>query len=131
MTELANSPSVNADLPHDQDCSGSSAVDELIKLIADCLPVNGRVYPETQALSADDRLRFSVRHSALHFSKTAGQLAAIAEAADHGAEIRLAVLRKITANSLVNAFRMAEIVGLSHADLSAFIAQKYGAGRTP
>jgi hypothetical protein len=125
MTDVALTSSDDQEFGSFQEDVGSS-VDELIRLIAECLPVNGRVYPEAGAFDDAERLRFSVRHSALHFAKTAGQLAAVAEAADHGAEIRIEALRKITANSLVNAFRMAEVVGLSHADLNAFIAKKYG-----
>ena len=100
-------------------------VDALMALVLKALPVDATRYPATSPMNALEIQLFCVKHSALHFSKTAGQLAAIAEAIDHGAELKTESLRKIAVSSLVNALKLADEVGLTSKDLVEEISQKY------
>jgi hypothetical protein len=59
-------------------------IDSLIQYIAEHFQFNEKGYSELHGASDDELLRFAIRHSALHFSKTAGKIAAISEGADHG-----------------------------------------------
>lgn len=98
-------------------------IDELRSFVAHALPVNEARYP---SLSPDDNaVAFCVKHSALHFSKTSGQLAALAEKLDHGAEADLEEATKIVANSLVNALKLAEELSISTSSILAFLEEKY------
>lgn len=104
---------------------GDVNVDALMELVLRSLPVDSVRYPTIAPMDEIQIQRFCVKHSALHFSKTAGQLAAIAEAIDHGAELKTDSLRKIAVNSLVNAFKLADEAGLSAKDIAHEIRQKY------
>ena len=100
-------------------------VDALMRLVLRSLPVNPVSYPSTAPMDTLQIQQFCVRHSALHFSKTAGQLAAIAEAADHGAELKTDSLKKIAVNSVVNALKLADEIGLSAQEIADHIKSKY------
>jgi hypothetical protein len=97
-------------------------IDELRSYIVAALPVDRVQYP---SLPDEDVVAFCVKHSALHFSKTSGQLAALAESIDHGRAPDLFEATKIVANSLVNAFKLAEELSISTESIVAFVHDKY------
>lgn len=107
------------------DNSSFGDVGLLMGLVAEALPVDPGAYPTLGGMSEPEVRNFCVRHSALHFSKTAGQLAALAEALDHGSELRLEKLQKIAVNSVVNALKLADEAGLSANDIASEIRSKY------
>jgi|GEM_PF-1289368 len=98
-------------------------IDELRSFVAEALPVTKMQYPSLP--EADSVIAFCVKHSALHFSKTSGQLAALAEKMDHGAHPDLGEATKIVANSLVNALKLAEELSISTESILTFLNQKY------
>lgn len=97
-------------------------IDELRSYITAVLPVNSDHYP---SLPGQDVVSFCVKHSALHFSKTSGQLAALAEALDHGLSPDMSEATKIVANSLVNALKLAEELSIPTESIIAFLYNKY------
>lgn len=103
----------------------SETLDQLIDLISDLLPVNEHVYPELGSRNADEAVSFCLRHSALHFSKTAGKLAAFVEDADHGKYAEIQTLQAIVAASLVNSLKLADEIGISGPDIIEQIRLKF------
>lgn len=98
-------------------------ISELRTFVIDALPVTKKQYPSLP--EPDHVVAFCVKHSALHFSKTSGQLAALAEQMDHGANPDLSEATKIVANSLVNTLKLAEELSISTESIMSFISQKY------
>ena len=101
------------------------SLDSLIAFIAKNHPFNAEKYPELLGKDEDQRLVFALRHTALHFSKTAGKIAAVSEDVDHGGTVDMSDLRVNTVKSLINTLRLAELIGLSGADLMREIEEKY------
>ena len=101
-------------------------IEQLMRMIVEFLPVTSAQYPSLDTNGHEPIANFCVRHSALHFSKTAGQLAAIAEALDHGVNLQEANVRKIAVNSVINSFKLASEVGLSPTELVHEINLKFG-----
>ena len=99
-------------------------IDELRSFVNHALPVNEARYPSLSG--HDDVVAFCVRHSALHFSKTSGQLAALVERLDHGAVLDRDEATKIVANSLVNTLKLAEELSIPTANILKFLNEKYG-----
>ncbi|ATW04431.1 hypothetical protein CHN51_13480 [Sphingorhabdus sp. YGSMI21] len=106
--------------------SEKQQLDELIELVSKLLPVTSVQYPKLDNEDGEPVANFCVRHSALHFTKTAGQLAAIAEAMDHGAVMNQSDLTKVAVNSLINSCKLASEIGISSSDLIQGINQKFG-----
>ena len=104
----------------------SETLDSLIDLIADLLPVDEKTYPELANRDQAESITFCLRHSALHFSKTAGRLAAFVEDADHGRYDRIQTLQTIVAASLVNSLKLADEIGLSGPEIIQVIQSKFG-----
>lgn len=104
----------------------SETLDNLIDLIADLLPVDEQTYPELSGRDKAEAITFCLRHSALHFSKTAGKLAAFVEDADHGKYDRIQTLQTIVAASLVNSLKLADEIGLSGPEIIQVIQSKFG-----
>lgn len=102
-------------------------LDDLIDLISDLLPVNKDVYPELATRDQAEAISFCLRHSALHFSKTAGKLAAFVEDADHGKYAKIQTLQAIVAASLVNSLKLADEIGISGPDIVEQIKLKFPA----
>lgn len=92
-------------------------IDRLIALVAKYFTFDAKAYPELAGKDEKQTLAFALRHSALHFSKTAGKIAAVSEDIDHGEEIEIDKIRKNTVKALMNTLRLAELVGLSGQDL--------------
>ena len=74
-------------------------------------------YPELAKLSDEERVKFDVRHCALHSVKIAGKLAAISEDADHGESLDTEKVKKLAVKELINALVLADRVGLSAEEL--------------
>lgn len=100
-------------------------VAELMLMIAGYLPVTVAQYPSLAFRDHEPVASFCVQHSALHFSKTAGQLAAIAEAIDHGHAMEVTSIRKIAINSIINSFKLANEIGLTSDELIKGIHDKF------
>jgi hypothetical protein len=92
-------------------------MNELMNYISErwvCTP--GR-YPEMEGKTDDEKLRFVLRHAALHFAKTAGKIAGISEDADHGAELATQELKINTAKSLINTLYLAQQLQMTAEEL--------------
>jgi len=74
-------------------------------------------YPELAKLSDEERVKFDVRHCALHSVKIAGKLAAVSEDADHGENLDTEKVKKLAVKELINALVLAGRVGLSAEEL--------------
>lgn len=70
-------------------------------------------YPELAKLSAEERVKFDVRHCALHSVKLAGKLASVSEDADHGESLDTEKVKKLAVKELINALVLADRVGLN------------------
>jgi hypothetical protein len=102
-------------------------IDELKSFVAQNYVFDEFTYPSLKGATECERFTFSLNHSALHFSKTAGQLATLCERADHGHQVDDAALQEIVPKALISVLRLAEIAGLSEADLVRAIHAKYEA----
>lgn len=100
-----------------------NTIDRLIKLIAQHLVFDEKNYPELKGADEKKRLAFAIRHSALHFSKTAGKLSSISEDIDHGAEMDISDLKKQLIKSTVNTLRLAELLEMSEKDIACAVEE--------
>jgi len=100
-------------------------LDKLIRFIADRHVFSDTKYAELQGVSEEQKFRFALRHMALHFSKTAGKIAAISEAVDHGKPLDREDLKVNVSKSLVNTLRVAELTGLSEDDLIRAVERQF------
>jgi hypothetical protein len=100
-------------------------IDQLIEQIARGLQFDGEAYPELRNATDEQRRVFAVRHNALHFAKTAGKIAAVSEAVDHGGVLNIDTLKGNVVDSLVSTLRLAEVVGMTEEELVAAIREKY------
>jgi hypothetical protein len=100
-------------------------IDTLIAFVAAHHQFNGEKYPELLEKDEKQRLIFALRHTALHFSKTAGKIAAVSERVDHGEDIDVDELRINTSKALANTLRLAELIGLSGDDLVHSLEENY------
>lgn len=97
---------------------------ELIGLISRHYIFTNDYYPELP-LDTERRLHFALRHSAFHFAKTAGQLAAVCEALDHGEEVDIDALRDVAPKALINTLKLAELIDLTEQELIDAASQRY------
>ncbi|OGD31908.1 hypothetical protein A3C91_00575 [Candidatus Azambacteria bacterium RIFCSPHIGHO2_02_FULL_52_12] len=100
-------------------------INQLIQLIAKHFTFDEKTYPELKGASEEERLAFAVKHSALHFAKTAGKIAAVSEDADHGGAIDTVDLKINTTKALISILRLAELLNMSEKDLIKAIEEKY------
>ena len=98
-------------------------LDSLIKYIALHFQFNEKKYPELKGATEEEILRFAIRHSALHFSKTAGKIATSSEGIDHGGRLDAEELKSNTAKSLINTLRLAELLGMSGSELVKLVRE--------
>lgn len=102
-------------------------IDTLIQFIAEHFVFDGAAYPEIKGADEQRRLAFAIRHVALHLSKSAGAVSAVSEAADHGAEIDVAEIKKNIPKSLISTLRLASLVGMTEQEIIQAIEEKYRA----
>ena len=108
------------------DCANASdTLDMLIEYVSDALPVTDAQYPSLGRHGAGLELEFCLRHSALHFSKTAGRLAAFVVDVDHGKFDRIQALQSIVAASLINSLKLADEIGFSGLEILAEIRGRF------
>ncbi|MEK7520221.1 MAG: hypothetical protein AAB581_03215 [Patescibacteria group bacterium] len=100
-------------------------LDKLIAFVTAHFPFDENVYPELKGADEKQRFLFAVRHSAIHFAKTAGKIAAVSEDADHGDDIDTEKLKENVPKALINTLRLAELLGMSEKDLTRAIEEKY------
>ena len=81
-------------------------------------------YPELAKLSDEERVKFDVRHCALHSIKIAGKLAAVSEDADHGETLDTEKVKKLAVKELINALVLADRVGLSADELLKRVSEE-------
>ena len=98
-------------------------LDTLMKYVALHFEFNAKKYPELIGASEEDTLRFAIRHSALHFSKTAGKVAASSESVDHGGILETEELKSNVAKSLINTLRLAELLKMSATELTELVKE--------
>ncbi len=94
-----------------------TTLESLIQYISEKHQFNDDKYPEIKKASKEEIFCFAIKHSALHFSKTAGKIAAISEAIDHDKKGELEDLKTNVAKSLVNTLRLAELIKMSEQEL--------------
>lgn len=99
-------------------------LNSLIQRAEEMFVFNAEKYPELSGASEEATLRFALRHSVLHFAKTAGKIAAHSEDVDHGGEGDLEALKTDVAKSLLNTLRLAGLLGMDEGDLVARIEKK-------
>jgi hypothetical protein len=107
------------------DKTAGDTLDVLIDLVSDLLPVTEAQYPDLGKSSQTATVEFCIRHSALHFSKTAGRLAAWVEDADHGKYSKIESLEAIVAAGLINSLKLADEIGISGDSIVSHIRGKY------
>jgi hypothetical protein len=107
------------------DKRASDTLSELIDLVSDLLPVTEAQYPDLRSQPGSETVEFCLRHSALHFSKTAGRLAAWVEDADHGKYARIDALESIVAAGLINSLKLADEIGVSGTEILSRIKERY------
>lgn len=100
-------------------------IDKLIVFIAEHFKFDEATYPELKGASSEKRLEFAIRHSALHFSKTTGKIAAVSEDADHGGSLDIEAVKENVSKALISVLRLAELVGMSETDIVDAIEMKY------
>lgn len=103
----------------------SGNIDKLIAFIAENFVFDERTYPELKGKPESERLAFAINHSALHFAKTAGKIATVAEGMHHGEEQNLAELKVNVPKAIVNALRLAEVIGMTEKDIISAIEGVY------
>lgn len=99
----------------------NESIDSLTQYIAKHFQFNEKEYPEIRGASDDEVLHFAIRHSALHFAKTAGKIAAFSEDIDHRNKIDTKAIKTDIAKSLINTLRLAELFKMSGAELVTLI----------
>ena len=100
-------------------------IDKLIKLIATHFVFDEKTYPELKDASDEQRLKFAIKHLALHFAKTAGKISAVSENLDHGEKINFDELKTNIPKALINTLRLAEALHVTEDELIAAIEEKY------
>lgn len=83
-------------------------------------------YPSLVGASEEARLQFALKHSALHFAKGTGKIAAIGERADHGKEFVVDDMKAELARMLITTLWTADKIGMTQQDFVAAIEEKYG-----
>lgn len=99
-----------------------ATLDDALTKTAAALPYTEVHYPALGRATRDEQIAFAVRHSALHLAKTAGELAALSEANDHGRSIDTARLRRIALKAVINAMRLSVTAGLRPQDIMGHLS---------
>lgn len=99
--------------------------DTLIEFVTKHNIFNEKKYPELAGATQEEIFRFAVKHSALHFSKVAGKVAAVSESVDHGGVTDVEELKKSISKTVVNALRLAEVIGMTGEEIIQRIEKQY------
>ncbi|MBL1433972.1 hypothetical protein COB87_000120 [Candidatus Wolfebacteria bacterium] len=98
---------------------------ELMDFISENFVFDESIYPELKNANEEQKLRFAVRHQALHFGKTSGNIIAVSERVDHGKEMDMEVLKKNVSKAFINTLRLASSIGMTGEDIVAAVEKKY------
>lgn len=74
-------------------------------------------YPALEGATSEQTRLFAVGHSLKHMAKTTGNIAAVLEAADHGATVRYDRLKVEAVKMTINALNLANALGMTAAEL--------------
>ncbi|MDB5260452.1 MAG: hypothetical protein JWN37_683 [Candidatus Nomurabacteria bacterium] len=102
-----------------------ATLDELIQKISEKYKFQEASYPPVKSMSEEEIKAFAINHLSLHFSKTAGKIAAIIEDVNHGGTLKIENLKSDLNKSLGNTLRMAELIGMRGKDFLDYINDKY------
>jgi hypothetical protein len=103
--------------------NNETTIAELTHFIAERYTFTPEKYPELARIDDASKRAFAIRHLGIHFAKTAGKIAAVSEAADHGSPLDEESLRTDIAKSLLTTLRLAEIMNMTTEDLVKRIEQ--------
>lgn len=103
----------------------NETIESLTKYIAEQYQFTEKKFPALQGASDEEILRFAINHSALHFAKTAGKIAAASEGADHGKQMDTEELKTNVAKSLINTLRLAEVLKMSETELLDLVRKNF------
>ena len=81
-------------------------LDKLIEFVGRHFVFDEQIYPELKGANEEKRLAFAVRHSALHFSKTAGKVAAVSEDVDHGGELDIETVKENIPKAIISTLKL-------------------------
>jgi hypothetical protein len=81
--------------------NNETTIAELTHFIAERYTFTPEKYPELARIDDASKRAFAIRHLGIHFAKTAGKIAAVSEAADHGSPLDEESLRTDIAKSLL------------------------------
>ena len=95
----------------------SGEIDRLIRRVTAHLPFTAEKYSLLGTVSDTERLSFAIKHSALHFSKTAGKIASVAEDVDHDGTLDAEEPKKQTPKAMINTLRLAELLGMNEKEI--------------
>lgn len=96
-------------------------MDKLIEYIQGKWICTPERYPEMSMMNSDEQLRFVLRHTALHFAKTAGKVAAISQNSDHGELLNVEDLKINTAKSLINTLYLAGQLKMTEQEIVSMV----------
>ena len=100
-------------------------INKLIGYVGKQFVFDDVAYPELKGMSEEQKLKFALRHSALHFAKTAGKISEVGERFDHGKEINIEDIKKNIPKALINTLKLAEIVGMTEEEIIRAMEEKY------
>ena len=92
-------------------------LNNLIKYIADNFKFTEEKYPALKNLSQEEKIRFALKHSALHISKTSGKISGIMEDGDHGNDLDIENLKINNTKVLISSLRLAELLGMEEGEI--------------
>jgi len=99
-------------------------LDEALKFIAEKYKNTEEYYPDLAGMTAEEKLKFAVRHCAIHSAKTTGKLSALCEDADHGDKLDIEKAKTLAVKELINSLTLADRVGLTAEELLKKISKE-------
>jgi restriction endonuclease Mrr len=100
-------------------------LDRLIEYTAKHFTFDEGTYPELAGASEEQRLKFALRHMAIHFSKTAGKIAGVCDKMDHGKEASMEELKENIPKAFINTIRLAGLIQVMEKDIIRALEEKY------
>ena len=97
---------------------------ELMDIIQKVFKCDDRVYWKLQHLPKDKWDNEIISHSSMHLSKSAGKLASVCEAYEHGAPFNTEEARDITLSALATVLKNATMLGMTAEDLLKGVPNK-------
>lgn len=98
---------------------------DIQNLVVEKYRFDTKTYPELEGADDSQIDAFAIRHSALHMMKSVGEIAAYAEAEDHGKPIPIGRVEEAVWKQFINVLRLADIVGMDAQTLTQKIVEHY------